>query len=109
MPARPAKHKPIASRQICEQIPAFPMPKIARKHDVKTRSITPWNHVAARLYAQFTHALELDDVCDTLAGQPAGSGRHLKEPSLPIRNGLSNANRTRDPAIVGSRERTLKC
>jgi len=99
MPARPAKRKPIVFRQICEQIPAFMVPKIARKHGVMTRAITAWNHVVAMLYAQFTHALGLNDVCDALAANraPLASIRGAQPPS---RNGLSNANRTRNPAMA---------
>ncbi len=99
MPARPAKRKPIVFRQICEQIPAFMVPKIARKHGVRTRAITPWNHVVAMLYAQFTHALGLNDVCDALAANRAALAS-IRGSQPPSRNGLSNANRTRNPAMA---------
>jgi hypothetical protein len=51
------------------------------------------------LYAQFTHALGLNDVCDALrANRSAMAGIRGAQP--PSRNGLSHANKTRNPKIA---------
>jgi hypothetical protein len=31
-----------------------------------SRAITPWSHTVSMLYAQFTHAMKLNDLCDGL-------------------------------------------
>jgi hypothetical protein len=51
------------------------------------------------LYAQFTHAIGLNDVCDALrANRSALAAIRGAEP--PSRNGLSHANQTRDPKMA---------
>jgi hypothetical protein len=99
MPAKSAKKKPALFRQVCELIPAYLVPKLARKHEIRSRGITPWNHVLSLIYAQFSHAIGLNDVCDALRANRSmlASIRGAKPPS---RNGLSNANRTRDPKMA---------
>lgn len=99
MPPRPAARKPAIFRQICELIPAHMVPKLARKHGIRSRGISPWSHVVAGLYAQFTHALGLNDVCDALSANRSllASIRGAQPPS---RNGLSHANRTRPAQMV---------
>ena len=54
--------------QLCNLIPGFLTPKLAREFgvDKKARTFSPWSHLVALLYAQFTHALSLNDVCDAL-------------------------------------------
>jgi hypothetical protein len=51
------------------------------------------------LYAQFTHAIGLNDVCDALRANKSvlASIRGAKPPS---RNGLSHANKTRNPKMA---------
>ena len=34
--------------------------------DRESRDFTPWSHVVSLLYAQMTHAVSLNDVCDGL-------------------------------------------
>jgi len=99
MPAKSAKKKPAIFRQVCELIPPHLVSKLARKHDVKSRDITPWSHTVSMLYAQFTHAIGLNDVSDALRANRSmlASIRGAKPPS---RNGLSNANKTRDPKMA---------
>ena len=99
MPKRSAVNKPAIFRQICELIPAHLVPKLARAHEIQSRAITPWSHVVADLYAQFTHAMGLNDVCDALGAHRSllGSIRGAQPPS---RNGLSHANRTRSSAMA---------
>ena len=81
-------------RQICELIPPFLVAKLATQYNVKSRKITPWSHVVSMLYAQFSHAIGLNDVCDALKANLSNmiSIRGARPPS---RNGLSHANKTR--------------
>ncbi len=99
MPIKSAKKKPVIFRQVCELIPPHLVPKLARKHGVKSRAITPWSHTVSMLYAQFTHAMGLNDLCDGLRANLSAlaSIRGAKPPS---RNGLSNANKTRNPKMA---------
>ncbi|AKJ64189.1 hypothetical protein L21SP4_00927 [Kiritimatiella glycovorans] len=99
MPASRAGSKRAIFRQVCELIPPHLVPKLARKHRIKSRGITPWSHLVSMLYAQFTHAIGLNDVVDALRAHraPMASIRGAKPPS---RNGLSHANRTRDPKMA---------
>jgi hypothetical protein len=55
-------------RQIVELIPGHLVKKISIKHgvDKKSRSFTPWSHVVSLLFSQLSHALSLNDVCDSL-------------------------------------------
>jgi len=62
MPAKPAKRQSAIFRQVCELIPAYLVPKLARKHELKSPAIKPWHHLVAMLYAQFSHAMGLNDV-----------------------------------------------
>src|ERR1039458_8794201 len=66
-------HKPTRSsfsllHQLCNLIPAHLVPKLARDTGVaaRARTFTPWSHVVSLLYAQLTHAIGLNDVCDAL-------------------------------------------
>ena len=70
---RSTTHKPTRSsftllRQLCNLIPNHLVPHLAREHAVeeKSRTFRPWSHVLCLIYAQLTHALGLNDVCDAL-------------------------------------------
>jgi len=83
-------------RQLCNLIPHHLVPQLARATGVEesARSFTPWSHVVSLLYAQLTHALGLNDVCDALrlnSGPPPA----LRGATAPSKNGLSTANRER--------------
>ena len=82
--------------QICKLIPAHLVSKIARETGVvdQHRAITPWNHVVSLLYAQLTHSIGLNDVCDSLRLH-SGPLSCVRGAAPPSRNGLSNANRER--------------
>ena len=84
-------------RQIVELIPAYLVPKLARAYgvQVQARTFTAFSHVVAMLYAQLSHALSLNDVCDALRlmATPLRAVRGARPPS---RNGLSHANKIRD-------------
>lgn len=74
---------------------------MARKHgvDKQSRTFTPWSHIVSLLHAQLSHALSLNDICDALRNH-AGALNDIREAVPPSRNGLSNANRKRNPEIA---------
>jgi hypothetical protein len=90
-------HKFEVLRQICNLIPPFLVSKIAKATGVdnKSRSFTPWSHVVTMLFAQLTHAISLNDVCDALKlfSGPLSAIRGAVGPSA---NALSHANQVRD-------------
>ena len=58
-----------------------------------------WSHVVSLLYAQITHSLGRNDVCDALRLH-SGPLSALRGATLPPKNTLSYANRTRDPKMA---------
>jgi hypothetical protein len=88
-------------RQLCNLIPAHLVPKLARQTgvDVKARLFSPWSHVVSLLFAQLSHSIGLNDVCDALRleGSALGSIRGATPPS---RNTLSYANKHRDASLA---------
>ncbi len=99
MPVSTAGGKHAIFRQVCELIPPHLVPKLARKHGIKSRGITPWSHTVSMLYAQFSHAIGLNDVADALRANRALMAS-IRGAEPPSRNGLSHANRTRDPKMA---------
>lgn len=83
-------------RQLCNLISHQLVPHLARDTGVaeKSRSFTPWSHVASLLYAQLTHALGLNDVGDGLRLH-SGPLSAIRGTTPPSKNGLSAANRER--------------
>jgi len=98
---RPAKHQYTILKQICQHIPAHLVPKLARSFgvDKKARSFSPWSHVVAMLHVQIAHSLSLNDVADTLRNH-SGVLTTIRNATPPSRNGLSHANRVRDPNMA---------
>ena len=94
---RPSRQQSAVLRQVVELIPAYLVPKLARAHGVddQARTFSPWSHVVALLYAQLSHALSLNDVCDSLR-LSATPLRSLRGATPPSRNALSHANKIRD-------------
>lgn len=94
MSVKPTASQYTTFQQLCELIPKHLVPKLARKHGVQARSFSAWSHVVAMIFAQLTHAMGLNDVCDALRHY---SGRLLpmRGATPPSRNGLSHANKTR--------------
>src|SRR6266852_5071558 len=92
----PARSKFSILQQICNFIPQHLVSQIARTTGVedKSRTFTPWSHVVSLGYAQLTHSIGLNDVCDSLQLH-TGSLAGIRGASAPSRNGLSNANRER--------------
>ena len=88
-------------KQICNLIPSHLVPRLARKHgvDKKARTFSPWSHVVTLLHVQLSHALSINDVCDTLENH-SGALRDIRGATPPKRNTLSYANRNRDPQMA---------
>ena len=94
---KPSRHEFSVLKQVVELIPRNLVPKLARKHgvDKKSRTFTPWSHVVSLLFAQLSHALSLNDICDTLRNH-SGAIQTVRRAEPPSRNGLSHANRERN-------------
>ena len=95
------KSKICVLAQVCKLIPGHLVSKIARKYgvDKQARTFSPWSHVVALLYAQLTHAIGLNDVCDGLRHH-AGLLGSVRGAVAPARNTLSHANKTRDSSMM---------
>jgi hypothetical protein len=90
-------------RQIFKFIPQAEVKKIARDTGAQeqSRSFSPWSHVLSLAFAQLSHSIGLNDVCDALQLH-SGALAAIGGASAPSRNGLSNANRLR-PAEMAER------
>src|SRR6266704_236878 len=100
------QHKPTANKfsvlnQLCNFIPPHLVSKLARETGVegKARTFRPWSHVVSLLYAQLTHALGLNDVCDALRLH-SGPLSAIRGATPPSKNALSYANRERNPKLA---------
>lgn len=100
---KPARSKLPVFAQLCKLIPPHLVPKLAREHgiDKQARSFTPWSHVVSLLFAQLTHSIGLNDVCDNLRIHARWLGS-LRGAVAPTRNTLSHANKTRDSDMMES-------
>ncbi len=98
---KPTKCKLSVLRQICNWIPNHLVPKLARETKVEeeARRYKPWSHIVTLLYAQLTHSLGLNDVCDALELH-SGPLSAIRGATAPKRNTLSHANRLRDPLMA---------
>ena len=90
-------------RQICNLIPTHLVSKLAREHNSEdhARTFSHWSHVTSLLFAQLSHSLGLNDVCDALQLH-SGPLSAVRGATPPSRNGLSHANKTR-PAEMGEK------
>ena len=88
-------------RQLCNLIPNHLVASLAREHgaEEKSRTFKPWSHVVSLLFAQLTHALGLNDVCDALQLH-SGPLSAIRGATPPSKNGLSHANRQRDAKMA---------
>jgi hypothetical protein len=95
-PINPTRSKFSILRQVCNFIPPHLVSKIARTTGAedKSRTFTPWSHVVSQLYAQLTHSIGLNDLCDSLQLH-SGPLASVRGATAPSRNGLSHANRER--------------
>lgn len=98
---RPAKYKFTLLKQVIENIPPYITSTIARKHcvDKRSRSYSPWSHVVSMMFAHLSHALSLNDVCDTLRFHSSAL-LTLRNATPPSRNGLSHANKVRSSEMA---------
>lgn len=98
---KPARHKFTLLKQVLENIPVYVVPKLARKHgiDKQCRTFSPWSHVVAMVFAHLSHALSLNDICDTLRHH-CGALSTLRNALFPSRNGLSHANKVRSSEMA---------
>lgn len=93
----------VALRQLCNLIPAHMVPMLAREYGVAPfcRTFSAWSHVVAMLYAQLTHCIGLNDVCDSLALR-SGPLSSIRGATPPARNTLSHAGKVR-PALLAEK------
>src|SRR6266481_6715331 len=97
----PAASKLTVVRQLCNYIPNHLVPKLARETgvDEKVRSYDEWSHIVTLCYAQVTHSIGLNDVCDALQLN-SGPLSAIRGATPPTRNNLSHANKVRDPIMA---------
>lgn len=100
---KPARSKLPVLAQLCKLIPPHLVAKLAREHgvDKKARRFKPWSHVVSLLFAQLSHSVGLNDVCDALRNHRAKLAS-VRGAVPPARNTLSHANKNRDSAMMES-------
>src|SRR5471030_82645 len=98
---QPSQRHHTVLRQLVELIPAHLVPKLARESGVedRERTFSPWSHVVAMIYAQVSHALGLNDVCDALRLRVSALAP-MRGATPPARNTLSHANKHRDCGLA---------
>ncbi len=98
---KPTSSKLSVLRQLCNLIPNHLVPQLARDTGVeaKVRTFSAWSHVVSLLFAQISHAIGLNDVCDAL-GLHSGPLSALRGATPPSRNNLSHANKHRDATLA---------
>jgi Transposase DDE domain/Domain of unknown function (DUF4372) len=86
----------VVLKQMLNLIPLGLISRHARETgiDAKARSFSVLSHLSAMLFAQLSHAMGLNDVCDWLRLKSAVLARFGVTP--PARNTLSHANKHRD-------------
>lgn len=96
----PTRANVIVLKQILNLIPRHLIGRHARETgvDAKARTFSVTSHLAAMLFAQLSHAIGLNDLCDWLRLKAAALARFGLTP--PARNTLSHANKQRDAAFV---------
>ena len=99
---KPTKHSLSVLNQLCKLIPTGMVKKLSVQSGVqpKCRTFSAWSHVVSLLYAQLTHAIGLNDVCDGLRHHAAKLGA-IRGATAPSRNGLSHSNRHRNSDMMG--------
>ena len=88
-------------KQVCNLIPPHLVNRVAQEHgvDKRSRTFTPWSHVVSLLHAHLTHAIGLNDVCDSLRMNRSAL-LTIRGATPPTRNNLSHANKVRDAAMA---------
>jgi len=92
----PTTGKLTVVRQLFNHIPNHLVPKLARETgvDEQARTFDEWSHVVSLGYAQMTHSIGLNDVCDALQLN-SGPLSAIRGATPPTRNNLSHANKVR--------------
>ncbi len=85
--------------QIVKYIPGKLIGKLKVKYEIQTRAFSATSHVVAMIFAQLSHALSLNDICDCLRFHK-GYLAQIRDCVPPSRNGLAHANATRDARLV---------
>ena len=100
-PFSPAGFSYTILRQVCNLIPPHLVKRLAELYGVddKSRTFTPWSHVVSLVYAQMTHAVSLNDVCDGLRMNETML-TPIRGATAPAKNTLSHANRERSPLMA---------
>src|SRR5579862_6252830 len=97
----PAPSKLNLLRQICNFIPDFLVARLARETGVKKkiRTFSAWSHVLSLIFAQLTHSIGLNDVCDALGlhSGPLSSLRERRRPAATIYPTATRSGRRRWP------------
>ena len=98
---KPTKHYSTTFHQLCKLIPVGMVRNLAKQYkvDKKSRTFSPWSHVVTLLFAQLTHCIGLNDVCDSLRHHAARLCA-IRAATVPSRNGLSHANKTRNADMM---------
>jgi hypothetical protein len=98
---KPTKHSSVVFNQLCKLIPAGMVRKLSVDYgvDVKCRTFSAWSHVVTLIYSQLTHSIGLNDVCDALRHH-ATKLFTIRGATPPSRNGLSNANKSRNSDMM---------
>ena len=98
---KPSKHKMTVLSQIFKLIPRNLIPKLANDFGVdrQSRVFSPTSHVLALVFGQLTHALGLNDICDTLRNH-CGLVNKIRDCVPPSWNGLSRTKWNRDAAMA---------
>ncbi len=94
---KPTKHKFTSLKQMIGYIPKTIVTRLAKKHNVdkQSRSFSPWSHIVSLVFAQLSHSLSLNDVCDNLKNHSSALFT-MSGATPPSRNGFSHANRIRN-------------
>lgn len=98
---KPTRSQFTALRQICNLIPLRLVSDLAAeaKDAPKARTYSYWSQVVALIHAQLTHAVGLNDVCDSLRLH-SGPLSAIRGATPPSRNNLSHANKHRPASIA---------
>ncbi len=98
---KPTLAKLSVLRQLCNLIPNHLVPTLARATGVaaKVRTFSAWSHVVSLIFAQVSHAIGLNDVCDALSLH-SGPLSAVRGATPPSRNNLSHANKHRDAGLA---------
>lgn len=98
---KPTKHSQVVLNQLCKLIPVGMVRNLASEYgvDKKCRTFSPWSHVVCLIYAQLTHSIGLNDVCDALRHHSAKLFA-IRSATPPSRNGLSHANKNRNAQMM---------